>query len=157
MNSRVDIGHVHAKNVSVRDCHFKRSVIFDFSAMDVLLFNTSSFEQILSLEYSEIGDCIAISSCAMGKPPNFLNCRLADDAIQNADRETFRIIKNAFDGVGNNIEANRYFSYEMNALRGIVLNAGCSNLTVPYLTMVRTTGNRCCLFSLFQFCIGLHR
>ena len=115
MNSRVDIGHVHAKNVSVRDCHFKRSVIFDFSAMDVLLFNTSSFEQILSLEYSEIGDCIAISSCAMGKPPNFLNCRLADDAIQNADRETFRIIKNAFDGVGNNIEANRYFSYEMNA------------------------------------------
>jgi hypothetical protein len=115
IDGRFALDHAYAKKDNVRDCHFKRSVILDPSVIDILLFNASSFEQILSLEYSEIGDCIAISSCAMGKPPNFLNCRLAEDAVRNADRETFRIIKNSFDAVGNNIEANRYFSYEMNA------------------------------------------
>lgn len=115
VDGRFGFDHASAKNVRVTDCHFKRSVIFDFSLIDVLLFKTSSFEQILSLEHSEIADCIGIGSCSMGKPPNFLNCCLSDEVIRDADRETFRIIKNSFDAVGNNIEANRYFSYEMNA------------------------------------------
>lgn len=115
LNGSFSLSHAHAKQVSFSDCHFRRSAVFDFGAFEDLLFKTSSFEQILSLEYAQITDCIGLGSCSTSKPPNFLNCQLSHEVIRTADRETFRIIKNSFDAVGNNIEANRYFSYEMNA------------------------------------------
>lgn len=115
VDGRFNFDRAHATKVGFSDCHFKRSVILDSSSFDVLLLKASSFEQILSLENAELSDCIDIGSCSMSKPPNFLNCQLSDEVIRTADRETFRIIKNSFDAVGNLIEANRYFSYEMNA------------------------------------------
>lgn len=42
--------------------------------------------------------------------PNFLNAKI--NPI-NSNRETFRIIKNSFDKVGNHIEANKFFVFEM--------------------------------------------
>ena len=42
--------------------------------------------------------------------PNFLNAQIDP---KNTNRETFRIIKNSFDKIGNHIEANKYFTYEM--------------------------------------------
>ncbi|EOU3146126.1 hypothetical protein AB8884_06415 [Yersinia enterocolitica] len=42
--------------------------------------------------------------------PNFLNIKLQSN---NTNRETLRIIKNSFDKIGNNIEANRFFVLEM--------------------------------------------
>lgn len=115
VDSSFNFNRAHATKVGFSDCHFKRSVILDSSSFDVLLLKASSFEQILSLEHAEITDCVGIGSCSMSKPPNFLNCQLSNEVILTADRETFRIIKSSFDAVGNNIEANRYFSYEMNA------------------------------------------
>ncbi|WP_444901231.1 hypothetical protein ACJJIG_16150 [Microbulbifer sp. SSSA007] len=46
--------------------------------------------------------------------PNFLN---ADVSFEGTNRETLRIIKDSFDGVGNHIEANKYFVLEMNKYR----------------------------------------
>jgi len=42
--------------------------------------------------------------------PNFLNSEITP---QNSNRETFRIIKNSFDEIGNHLEANNYFIFEM--------------------------------------------
>lgn len=42
--------------------------------------------------------------------PNFLNAEI-DEKFTN--RETFRIIKDSFDKIGNQIEANKYYSHEM--------------------------------------------
>ncbi len=45
------------------------------------------------------------------EPPNFLNALVVQ---ANTNRETFRIIKHSFDRIGNIIEANRFYAYEMN-------------------------------------------
>ncbi len=46
--------------------------------------------------------------------PNFLNSEVSQ---LNTNRETFRIIKNSFDKVGNHIEANKFFVLEMKKRR----------------------------------------
>ena len=46
--------------------------------------------------------------------PNFLK---TDISPKNTNRETFRIVKHSFDHVGNKIEANKFYSEEMNAYR----------------------------------------
>lgn len=44
------------------------------------------------------------------EPLNFLNAEIND---KNTNRETYRIIKHSFDNIGNQLEANKYFSFEM--------------------------------------------
>lgn len=51
------------------------------------------------------------------EPPNFLDATFSHHARHRTDRETFRIIKHSFEAVGNRIEANTYFAYEMEAYR----------------------------------------
>lgn len=46
--------------------------------------------------------------------PNFLKTKI--NPI-NTNRETFRVIKNSFDDVGNRLEANRFFVEEMSAYK----------------------------------------
>lgn len=49
--------------------------------------------------------------------PNFLDSTFSDSARLGTDRETFRIIKQSFEAVGNRIEANVFFANEMDAYR----------------------------------------
>lgn len=51
-----------------------------------------------------------IENINLKEPPNFLNINV--DA-KNTNRETLRIIKNSFDKIGNHIEANKFYVYEM--------------------------------------------
>lgn len=46
--------------------------------------------------------------------PNFLKTYISP---KNTNRETFRIVKHSFDDVGNKIEANKFYSKEMDAYR----------------------------------------
>ncbi|MCF6346571.1 MAG: hypothetical protein L3J00_08925 [Thiomicrorhabdus sp.] len=48
------------------------------------------------------------------QPANFLGATVP---LENSPRETFRLIKHSFDSVGNHIEANKFFSFEMNKKR----------------------------------------
>lgn len=43
-------------------------------------------------------------------PPNFYNAKIDDEST---NRETYRIIKNSFDMVGNKLEANKFYSLEL--------------------------------------------
>ena len=49
--------------------------------------------------------------------PNFLDCKFSNAAKLGTDRETYRIIKQSFEAVGNRIEANAFFALEMDAYR----------------------------------------
>ncbi|MGV0983512.1 MAG: hypothetical protein ACOYB2_03090 [Limnohabitans sp.] len=49
--------------------------------------------------------------------PNFLDCKFSKAAELGTDRETYRIIKQSFEAVGNRIEANAFFALEMDAYR----------------------------------------
>ncbi|CAM3611129.1 hypothetical protein [Halomonas lysinitropha] len=49
--------------------------------------------------------------------PNFLGCHFDTVARKQTDRETFRIIKQSFEAVGNRIEANAFYALEMEAYR----------------------------------------
>jgi len=49
--------------------------------------------------------------------PNFLGCKFESTARISTDRETFRIIKQSFEAVGNRIEANAFYALEMEAYR----------------------------------------
>lgn len=57
-------------------------------------------------------------------PPNFLGCLFEKPAIKETDRETFKIVKKSFDAVGNNVDANRFYSKEMQAYHRELKGAG---------------------------------
>lgn len=54
--------------------------------------------------------------------PNFLNAKINPE---NSNRETFRIIKNSHDKIGNHIEANSFFVQEMKKYRNELMNTPC--------------------------------
>lgn len=58
------------------------------------------------------------------KSPNFLDASINR---KNTNRETFRIVKNSFDEVGNKIEGNKYFAEEMRKYRAEVKVSGSSS------------------------------
>ncbi|WHI46579.1 hypothetical protein [Microbulbifer sp. VAAF005] len=50
----------------------------------------------------------------LDESPNFLNVSIES---AGTNRETFRVIKDSFDGIGNHIEANKYYVLEMKKYR----------------------------------------
>lgn len=67
--------------------------------LDFTNFRNSKFNRGLDLEDANLKEA-----------PNFLNISLLSD---NTNRETLRIIKDSFDKIGNHIEANKFFTFEM--------------------------------------------
>lgn len=82
------------------DNNFK-TVFEHVTFMDFSSFRGSSFESGLNFSKTNLKD-----------KPNFLNVKVNPS---NTKRETFRIIKNSFDDVGNKLEANKFFAKEMMA------------------------------------------
>ena len=82
---------------------FYDNVDFKYTVFEKLvIFRKAIFEKSINLEDSIIkGEA------------NFLNMTSRDREINIANKETARIIKHSFDKVGNTIEANKYFAYEM--------------------------------------------
>jgi len=82
---------------------FCDNVDFKYTVFEKLvIFRKAIFEKSINFEDSIIkGEA------------NFLNIILKNKEINIANTETARIIKHSFDKVGNTIEANKYFAYEM--------------------------------------------
>lgn len=57
---------------------------------------------------------VDLKNTNLKETPNFLD---AEIDFKGSNRETFRIIKNSLDKVGNYIEANKYFAFEMQKYR----------------------------------------
>lgn len=95
------------------DCHFglvgaKTNKIFlnYVTFYSFINFRSAVFNQPLDLRNTNRQD-----------QPNFLDARFSSQALQGTDRETFRIIKQSFVAVNNQIEADRIYALEMEAYR----------------------------------------
>ncbi len=83
-----------------QDSSFENIAFFKYvTFLSFVNFRNTSFYGGLDIEYINLKEA-----------PNFLNAQVP---LKNTNRETFRIIKHSFDKIGNSIEANRFFVWEM--------------------------------------------
>lgn len=76
----------------------------------VAKFTYATFLCFVNFRNTKFNCGLDIENINFKESPNFLNTEIN---AKYSNRETFRIIKDSFDKIGNNIEANKYFSYEM--------------------------------------------
>lgn len=101
----------------------KRSIFDDFTGFEKCEFGKKDdfngkvveFEYVTFLNFTNFRKAIFhngldFEHTNLKESPNFLNANINYD---NTTRETYRIIKHSFDKIGNQIEANKYFSLEM--------------------------------------------
>lgn len=87
-------------------------------------FTYTTFMSFTNFRSTKFNSGLDLQNTNLKEPPNFLNSEL-DPEFTN--RETFRVIKDSFDQIGNHIEANRFFVDEMRKYREeLKLKKGCS-------------------------------
>jgi hypothetical protein len=77
-------------------------------------FTYATFLSFVNFRNAKFYGGLDLENTNLKESPNFLNVEVND---KFSNRETFRIIKNAFDKTGNNIEGNKFFSFEMKKYR----------------------------------------
>ena len=77
-------------------------------------FTYTTFMSFTNFRNTKFNSGLDFKNTNLKEPPNFLNTEL-DTKFTN--RETFRVIKDSFDKIGNHIEANRFFVGEMQKYR----------------------------------------
>ncbi len=85
--------------------------------IDQLYVSQVSFQYALDSSEVQINQNLIFHGVVFNQPSNFLGVLFSSKALEQIDRETFRIIKHSFDSVGNQVEANRFYAYEMEAYR----------------------------------------
>lgn len=77
-------------------------------------FTYTTFMSFTNFRSTKFNSGLDLKNTNLKEPPNFLNSEL-DPEFTN--RETYRVIKDSFDKIGNHIEANRFFVGEMRKYR----------------------------------------
>jgi len=80
----------------------------------VATFTYATFLCFVNFRNTIFNSGLDIENINLKESPNFLNTEIN---FKYSNRETFRIIKNSFDEIGNHIEANKYFAYEMKSYK----------------------------------------
>ncbi|WP_029935158.1 hypothetical protein [Thiomicrospira pelophila] len=136
--AKVDCKFLHSKMFLISDCQCEFSFNLDGLYADKLMISQTSFNHFCSIKGANLGvlnvsqasfhysldasgvdiqECLTLHGAVFNQPSNFLGITFTESALKQIDRETFRIIKHSFDAVGNHIEANRFYAYEMEAYR----------------------------------------
>ncbi|WNC70910.1 hypothetical protein RGQ13_12285 [Thalassotalea psychrophila] len=100
-----------------------KSIFDDFTGFEKCIFGDQKDKTIAKVEFEYVTfmsftnfrkatffNGLSLEHTNLKESPNFLNAVIGDE---NTDRETYRIIKHSFDKIGNQIEANKYYSHEM--------------------------------------------
>lgn len=112
---------------------FYKSIFLDFSGLEEVEFGKegtytedyqtkfiyTTFMSFSNFRRAKFYSGLDFERVNLKEQPNFL--RVFINPI-NTNRETFRIIKNSFDDVGNRLEANRFFTKEMQAYKNELYN-----------------------------------
>lgn len=77
-------------------------------------FQYATFLDFVNFRETKFYNGLDLQNANLKEYPNFLGIEVEPT---NTNRETFRIIKHAFDKVGNTLEANKFFAYEMDKER----------------------------------------
>jgi len=122
---------VDAYGSSFKEFSIKKSIFDDFVGFEDCKFGgeggaTAMFVYATFLNFASFRDACFNSGLNLDRanledPPNFLNSTIN---MEGSTRETFRIVKHSFDDVGNYIEANKYFSYEMKKYKEEIKGSG---------------------------------
>lgn len=87
------------------------------SAEEAVRYRFCTFEKMVNFRNANFDVALDLRHSNRKELPNFLGAVFNRVAGRKTDRETFRIIKNSFEAVGNHVEANEYFAMEMEAYR----------------------------------------
>jgi hypothetical protein len=98
--------------VGFESCEFGEKDNVSKELMPLFLYAT--FMSFVNFRNTQFYSGLDISHVNLKESPNFLNATIN---FNNTTRETFRIIKSSFDDIGNKIEANKYFAFEMQKYR----------------------------------------
>ena len=104
---------------------FKEISYKGYALFDRCVFNTKAefeyiiFEKFTFFRKSEFKSGLSLDITSCDKEINFFGARGLDsiDSKNNTSQETYRIIKNNFEKIGNKIEANKYHSLELASKR----------------------------------------
>jgi|GEM_PF-2367431 orfc667-5 len=104
---------------------FKEISYKGYALFDKCIFNAKAefeyiiFEKFTSFRKSEFKSGLNLDITSCDKEINFFGTRGLDstDSKNNTSQETYRIIKNNFEKIGNKIEANKYHSLELERKR----------------------------------------
>lgn len=126
------------KKFSIRKSIFNEYVGFErceFGVNDekdnsfIAVFEYATFLRFVNFRATEFKSGLDIERVNFKEAPNFLNIRVNPS---NANRETFRIIKNSFDKIGNHIEANKFFADEMKKYKEELKDSGITQKRVVF-------------------------
>ena len=86
---------------------------------NIAIFQYATFLDFVNFREAIFYNGLDLQNANLKEYPNFLGIEIEPSIIKNkiTNRETFRIIKHSFDSVGNTIEANKFFAYEMDKER----------------------------------------
>jgi uncharacterized protein YjbI with pentapeptide repeats len=76
----------------------------------IALLEYVTFSNFVNFRNTHFYSGLDIDNINLKDSPNFLNTEIG---FSNTTRETFRIVKNSFDKIGNHIDANHFFALEM--------------------------------------------
>ncbi len=93
----------------------KKNIAEDMQS--IVGFRFCTFDKMINFRNVRFGIALDLRLSNRKELPNFLGAVFKRAARKKTDRETFRIIKNSFEAVGNHVEANEYFAMEMEAYR----------------------------------------
>lgn len=108
--------------------YFYKSIFTDFAGFEKVEFGLegqdieayqakfiyTTFMSFSNFRQTNFHSGLDFENSNLKEQPNFLKTNISS---KNANRETFRIVKHSFDSVGNKIEANKFYSKEMDAYR----------------------------------------
>lgn len=103
---------IFSKFVGFEKCEFSKDSTP--TSKNIINFKYVTFLDFASFRDSTYGTGINLGHANFKSPPNFYGATIDST---HTDRETYRIIKQSFDSVGNKLEANKYYSLELKAYK----------------------------------------
>lgn len=132
----VELSQATLNELALIDCTFEGTVNLGFNIFDSFALENTIFKNIAILEGSQFKKDTLFNNVVFHESVNMretvfeqkldlrrsifnrtLNCLGITIQSKSVGRETYRIIKNSFDTIGNKIEANRFYSKEMSSYR----------------------------------------
>ena len=114
-----DFGIVYSylyNQIFIHACEFEGAMNFEETDCYALLdFDKSQFKSHTVFKNTKLHEGIKLDYVNLGSLVNFFGLKKLDTtkSIENTSQESYRIIKNQFDKIGNNFEANKYHSLEL--------------------------------------------
>lgn len=93
--------------IGFEHCTFGKEDVDDIGVAE---FKYSTFLNFVNFRNTKFLSGLDLENINFKESPNFLKSEID---LDKTNRETFRIIKYSFDKIGNHVEANRFFAFEM--------------------------------------------